>query len=71
VQAANATSVDAPADVDEWIVSGLTMEKSVSIYSTLVAEYPADYKYRSFLPCFFFSLDGQIKLTHGSVTDGC
>lgn len=30
VEAANAASSEAPADVDEWILSGLTMSPSVS-----------------------------------------
>jgi flavin reductase (DIM6/NTAB) family NADH-FMN oxidoreductase RutF len=30
VEAANATSIEAPADIDEWVVSGLTPEPSVS-----------------------------------------
>jgi flavin reductase (DIM6/NTAB) family NADH-FMN oxidoreductase RutF len=29
-EAANSTAVDAPADVDEWIISGLTKAVSVS-----------------------------------------
>ena len=31
VEAANACAVEAPSDVDEWIVSGLTPEPSVSL----------------------------------------
>ena len=29
VEAANSTSVEAPAEIDEWLVSGLTGEPSV------------------------------------------
>ena len=29
-EAANATSVESPANTDEWLISGLTKEKSVS-----------------------------------------
>jgi hypothetical protein len=35
VEAANWTSVDAPAEVDEWIGSGLTREPSVCEYQRL------------------------------------
>ena len=31
VEAANSTSVESPADHDEWIFSGLTKESSVSL----------------------------------------
>lgn len=31
VEAANSASTEAPADVNEWVVSGLTMSPSVSI----------------------------------------
>ena len=34
VEAANACSVEAPARIDEWLVSGLTPEASVSLYHT-------------------------------------
>lgn len=30
IEAANSTSVESPADTDEWLISGLTMEPSVS-----------------------------------------
>jgi len=39
VHAANATAVEAPADVDEWIVSGLTMEPSVRSVICLHADH--------------------------------
>jgi flavin reductase (DIM6/NTAB) family NADH-FMN oxidoreductase RutF len=29
IEAANSTSVDAPSDIDEWVVSGLVGEPSV------------------------------------------
>ena len=35
VEAANACAVEAPAHVDEWIVSGLTPEPSVSVPSVM------------------------------------
>ena len=35
VEAANACSVEAPANINEWIVSGLTPEPSVTIHSYL------------------------------------
>ncbi|TFK44779.1 hypothetical protein BDQ12DRAFT_673569 [Crucibulum laeve] len=38
VEAANSTSVEAPADVDEWIVSGLTMEPSTTVKPAIVRE---------------------------------
>jgi flavin reductase (DIM6/NTAB) family NADH-FMN oxidoreductase RutF len=38
VEAANATSIEAPSDVDEWLVSGLTMEKSVGVKPAYVKE---------------------------------
>ncbi|KAK7053350.1 hypothetical protein VNI00_003976 [Paramarasmius palmivorus] len=38
VQAANACSVEAPASVDEWIVSGLTMEPSRAVKPPCVKE---------------------------------
>ncbi|KAJ4483330.1 hypothetical protein J3R30DRAFT_1763772 [Lentinula aciculospora] len=38
VEAANATAVEAPADVDEWIVSGLTMEPSLQVKPACVKE---------------------------------
>ena len=31
VEAANSTSVEAPAEIDEWLVSGLTGEPSVRL----------------------------------------
>ena len=39
MHAANATAVEAPADIDEWIVSGLTMEPSVRFIAYLHANY--------------------------------
>lgn len=32
IEAANSTSIEAPSNVNEWLVSGLTMEHSVSFY---------------------------------------
>jgi flavin reductase (DIM6/NTAB) family NADH-FMN oxidoreductase RutF len=44
VEAANETSVEAPADVSEWDISGLTQEPSVStvIEAMLIGYGPAD-----------------------------
>lgn len=39
-EAANATAVESPADVNEWIVSGLTMEPSTTVKPSLVKESP-------------------------------
>lgn len=36
VEAANACAVEAPAHVDEWIVSGLTPEPSVGLDGTAI-----------------------------------
>ncbi|KAJ3802967.1 hypothetical protein GGU11DRAFT_763368 [Lentinula aff. detonsa] len=38
IEAANATAVEAPADVDEWIISGLTMEPSSQVKPACVKE---------------------------------
>ncbi|KIK67335.1 hypothetical protein GYMLUDRAFT_192051 [Collybiopsis luxurians FD-317 M1] len=38
IEAANSTSLDAPADVSEWIVSGLTMEPSSQVKPPRCAE---------------------------------
>ncbi|KII92109.1 hypothetical protein PLICRDRAFT_103672 [Plicaturopsis crispa FD-325 SS-3] len=38
VEAANSTSVDAPAEVDEWLVSGLTKEPSITVKPPRVKE---------------------------------
>ncbi|EGN99790.1 hypothetical protein SERLA73DRAFT_180005 [Serpula lacrymans var. lacrymans S7.3] len=38
VEAANATSVEAPADIDEWQLSGLTMAKSTDVNPPWVRE---------------------------------
>jgi hypothetical protein len=37
IEAANITSVDAPADVDEWDISGLTRSTSVSPFHLAAA----------------------------------
>ncbi|KAF9070605.1 hypothetical protein BDP27DRAFT_1323562 [Rhodocollybia butyracea] len=37
-EAANSTSLEAPADVDEWVVSGLTMEPSSTVKPACVKE---------------------------------
>ncbi|KAF9566694.1 hypothetical protein CPC08DRAFT_703661 [Agrocybe pediades] len=37
-EAANSTSVESPADTDEWIISGLTKEKSTSVRPPFVHE---------------------------------
>jgi len=39
-EAANATAVESPADVNEWIVSGLTMEPSAAVKPSIVKESP-------------------------------
>ncbi|KAF5393494.1 hypothetical protein D9757_000654 [Collybiopsis confluens] len=38
IEAANSTSLDAPADVNEWLVSGLTMEASSQVKPPRCAE---------------------------------
>jgi hypothetical protein len=40
VEAANATSVESPATTDEWILSGLTPEPSVSVDLSFPLETP-------------------------------
>lgn len=43
IEAANMTTVDAPSDIDEWELSGLTRVPCVSfIKYTICAEYSAN-----------------------------
>lgn len=35
IEAANSTSVESPADMNEWVLSGLTPAKSVSLWVEL------------------------------------
>ncbi|KJA29049.1 hypothetical protein HYPSUDRAFT_128712 [Hypholoma sublateritium FD-334 SS-4] len=40
IEAANSTSVESPASIDEWIISGLTRENSTTVKPPLVRESP-------------------------------
>ncbi|KAJ3748824.1 hypothetical protein DFH05DRAFT_1474377 [Lentinula detonsa] len=51
IEAANVTAVEAPADVDEWIISGLTMEPSSQVKPACVKES-------------LFSMECQLHFSH-------
>ncbi|KAF7984236.1 hypothetical protein HWV62_16052 [Athelia sp. TMB] len=44
IEAANATSVEAPSDVDEWVLSGLTRMDSVDVKPACVRESAASFE---------------------------